>query len=80
MVFFNPLEKYRGRRAADPKKTREERERELHQMAATQEGLEIITILYNEATGRPHGVGPDIGTLVKGEMIPVILRHEYGDK
>jgi hypothetical protein len=76
MVFFNPAEKYRGPGSATPGIPRDRRERELQAMVANQDGKEIISILYKEATGTPHGIALP-GVFVRTEMIPAILAHEY---
>jgi len=70
---------YRGPGGPDPKKSRVEREQELLGMADSEEGRDIICCLWKEAKGIPPGTEPAgmIGTLVKQEMIPEILAHEY---
>lgn len=79
MIEQTPHGKYRGPGGPDPKKTRTEREQELLRMAATHDGREIICSLWEEVKGIPPGVEPPgmVGTLVKHEMIPDILAHEY---
>jgi hypothetical protein len=57
-------------------KSREDRERELQRLADTDAGCEAIRRIWNKVKGIPEGMG-FIGTLVRQEMIPDILRHEY---
>jgi hypothetical protein len=75
-----PLDgKYRGPGGPDPKKSRAEREKELLDMANSRDGSGIIICLWKEAKGIPLGVdtAETISTLVRHEMIPEILAHEY---
>jgi hypothetical protein len=58
------------------KKTRQEREEELHRVA-DHGGRDQIVELYKEAIGLPPWGCPAPGTMLKGEMIPAILNHEY---
>ena len=57
-------------------KTRQQRELELERLAGTHEGCEVIRRTWEEAIGLPLGTSIP-GTLVRGEMIPGILKHEY---
>jgi hypothetical protein len=59
------------------KKTKPEREQDLHRLADTHQGCDEITELYKVAIGLPPGACAGVGTLVRGEMIPAILQHEY---
>jgi hypothetical protein len=70
---------YRGPGGPDPQKTRQEREQELRTIANTKDGKNIIYSLWLEARGVPPGEDPQdaIGTLLRQEMIPEILKHEY---
>jgi len=77
MVELDLQGRYRGRFGPDPKKRKVEREAELHGLVASQEGTEIILYLWKEAKGIPAGTAPDRGTLVRAEMIPELLAHEY---
>jgi hypothetical protein len=79
VMQLTPNGRYRGPGGPDPKKSRAERETELLSMMHTQDGLEIILYLWKEAKGIPAGITPPgmIGTLVKQEMIPDLLAHEY---
>ncbi len=77
MIHHRFGENYRGPGCADPKKTREERERELHQMTGTEDGREVIRILTHEAREVPLGALL-WGSLVIRDMIRDILDHEYG--
>ena len=63
----------------DPKKPRAKREQELQQLANTKDGCDIVLYLWKAAKGIPAGQSPpgSIGTLVRQEMIPEILAHEY---
>jgi hypothetical protein len=56
-------------------KSREERKRELQKLADTHEGCNVIVRLWNESKGLSEGTF--MMGLVRQEMIPDILRHEY---
>jgi hypothetical protein len=79
MIELTSDGKCRGPGGPDPKKSRSVREQELHTLARTAAGLEIIDCLWHEAKGIGPGVDPPdaIGTLVRQEMIPDILAYEY---
>jgi hypothetical protein len=79
MIQLTAAGRYRGPGGVDPKKTRAVRERELQRMAGTQDGAEIVFYLWLEAKGVPAGSEPEgaRGTLLKQEMIPEVLAHEY---
>lgn len=66
-------EAYRGPGAADPKKTRAERESELRRMARTERGRDVIEALFLIYSGVTRGLCPPAGRRV-GD---VILDHEY---
>jgi hypothetical protein len=70
---------YRDPGGLDPKKSRSGREKELMQLADSQDGRDIIIALWKEAKGIQPGTIPlgMIGALVKQEMIPDIPAHEY---
>jgi hypothetical protein len=61
------------------KKNKVEREQELQRLASTDAGKSIIVDLYKQAKGIPPGTDPAgfLGTLIRTEMIPAILAHEY---
>ena len=79
VIRLTPDGKYRGPYGPDPKKSRAEREQELSMLAGSDEGCEIILYLWKEAKGIPAGQSPpgSIGTMVRQEMIPEVLAHEY---
>jgi len=54
-------------------KTRQQREQELLAKMLTEEGSNEIYLLYAQITG----ASPDVGTLIRTEMIPAILDREY---
>jgi hypothetical protein len=57
-------------------KTRDDRKRELYRIADTHDGYDVIYNLWKECKSIPEGSGM-VGVLVRREMIPDILRHEY---
>jgi hypothetical protein len=57
-------------------KTCQQREWELNRLANTHQGCEIIRRTWEAANGLPLGTSIP-GTLVRAEMIPGILEHEY---
>ena len=75
-LFDDLAQKYRGPGSADPKKTREAREAELRSLVRSEDGLLVIRRLHNEVKGIPMGALRRATTRV-GEMIEVILAHEY---
>lgn len=79
MIQLTPDGKYRGPFGPDRKKSRNEREQELHRLAGSDDGCDIIVCLWKEAKGIPLGIDPPgtVDTLVRQEMIPEILSHEY---
>ncbi len=58
-------------------KTRQQREQELQRLANTEAGCNVILDLWKQIQGIPPGTDAPIGTLVRQEMIPAILDHEY---
>ena len=74
--IWNPREKYTGRGCADPTKSRQEREAELHRLMEIGEGQLIIRRLSHDLKGTHTvvmlGVGKPFGPLVEE-----ILQHEY---
>jgi len=76
-IHLNPWGKYRGPGGPDSDKTRDQRKQELHEMMNSQDGCEIILSLWQEFEGIPGGESAPVGTLVRAEMIPGILKHEY---
>ncbi|MCI0639540.1 MAG: hypothetical protein L0Y72_10390 [Gemmataceae bacterium] len=75
-VLLNPQGRYRGP-GPDPKKNRVPREAELMGMMSSADGRDIILALFQEARGIPFGTCVQVGTLMRGEMIPCILDKEY---
>jgi len=58
-------------------KTRDDRKRELQAMVSTSDGIAAIEKLWLKAKGLGPGNAAPIGTLVRAEMIPDILKYEY---
>ena len=76
-IHLNPWGKYRGPGGPDLDKTRDQRKQELLEMMNSQDGCEIILSLWQESEGNPGGESASVGTSVRAEMIPGILKHEY---
>lgn len=78
MIHLQPNGRYRGPSGPNPSMTRAQRETELKALLQSRDGCDIIVSLWKEAEGiHPGECGP-VGTLVRCEMIPAILRFEYG--
>lgn len=58
-------------------KTLQEREQELNAMAQTDQGKYEIGQAYKKAIGIGPGDEIPVGTMLRQEMIPAILKHEY---
>jgi hypothetical protein len=46
-------------------------------MAETAEGCDAILYLWKEARGIPAGIAAPEGTMIRTQMIPELLAHEY---
>ena len=58
-------------------KSRQEREQELLRLAVTKQGRDIIEGIWMEAQGIPPGTVASMSKLVRQDLIPDILNHEY---
>jgi hypothetical protein len=67
---------YRGFGAADPSKTRDEREEELHYFMGQSFGLDLLAVLASQGSSHPLFQPPPVGT-TGSHLIGQILKHEY---
>jgi hypothetical protein len=59
------------------KKPQGQREAYLNLLANSADGRIVISTLYDRAMGIPEGTLGQIGTLVRQQMIPAILEHNF---
>ena len=76
-IHLNPWGKYRGPGGPDSNKTCDQRKQELFKMMNSQDGCEIILSLWQDSEGISGWESAPADTLVRAEMIPGILKHEY---
>jgi hypothetical protein len=74
--IWNPREKYTGRGCADPAKSHQEREAELHEMMEIGEGELIIRRLHHDLKGTHRAVKFGVVKPLDS-LIDDILKHEY---
>jgi hypothetical protein len=77
MAHLDAYGHHRGRGGPDSKKSKAEREAELRGLAETGEGCDAILYLWKEARGISAGTAAPDGTLIRTQMIPELLAHEY---
>ena len=74
--IWNPREKYTGRGCADPKKSRQEREAELHGLMEFGEGQLIIRRLHHDLMGTQMAVKFGMSKPL-GPLVEELLKREY---